>query len=226
MSGNTRFIEPDAAGGAAVRALNAMVADITSNAADLLTKSCLYFTLDNIRALGPPPDMAGKLERLDPALRAALIDGDMGSGAGERFRALMECKVYLEASVRSACLAAQLFTLLRDSKTPSSGLMPLCKVINAATRAIRASAFAIRDGNPALAGQAASALIEAEKMGRELDAVLPTLATYRSPTLCRMIRASVFAALSSAATITETAARLTADEKAKAGAEGLKPLPL
>lgn len=223
MSVQTQRKEPEAMGGAAVAALNAMVAEITSNAADLLTKSCLYFTLENIQTLGQVPDMAAKLERLDPALRAALIDGEMGSGTGERFRALMECKVYLAASVNSACLAAQLFTLLRDSKTPSSGLLPLTRVINIATRAIRASAFAIRDSNPALARQATASLAEAEKMGKELDSVLPTLAAYRSPTLCRMIRASVFAALSSAATITETAIRLTAESDSK-GKGPLLPL--
>src|SRR5206468_414661 len=101
------------------------------------------------------------------------------------------------------------FGLLRDCKVPASGMAPLRNVTDAAARAIRAAGAAIASGEADAGHAACAAQAEAERMGAEFLALVPSLAAYRSPTLCRMIAAALHAVLVSAQTLTEVAARLT-----------------
>src|SRR5690349_14653141 len=85
--------------GPAADALSRHTAEIVAAAADTLCISCLYFTRENLAALGGGVRVAERLERLDPLFRAALMDGQTNAGEGARFLVLVECRNELYAGV-------------------------------------------------------------------------------------------------------------------------------
>lgn len=189
-------------------AVGTHISGIMNGIAETLAKSCLYFSPDNLMVLGGRTDVFEMLERMDPLLRATLMDGKMRPEQQMNFRAFVESAGDLKAGAEAARLAAQIFLLLHDSKTPSSGLAPLKKVTDSALRTLRTSAAAISTGNVVTARMALKALAETEEMGRELTAMIPTLAAYRSPTICRMILAALHALLVSANSVAQVASNL------------------
>jgi|GEM_PF-6108320 hypothetical protein len=195
------------------------VAEVLNTAADTLEQSCLYFTRENLLILGTSPDISQLIERLDPLTRSALIDGKVRMEHSEQFRAVTDCASDLRVGAESARLAAQLFGLLRDSKTPNAGMTPIRKVTDSAVRALRISARAVSSNDPTIAHDARKAKDETEAIGKELTRLIPFLASYRSPTLCRMIQAAIYSVLITAQVLTDVATGLVIGEA------NIKPLP-
>ncbi|GAB4452839.1 MAG: hypothetical protein OHK0029_04550 [Armatimonadaceae bacterium] len=175
--------------------LGVTVADAVLAAADTLGRSCLYFTRENIAALGTPPDLRGIIEKLDPAMRSALIDGSVRVEEGERFHAVTLCSTDLRGGMEAARIAAQLFGLLRDCKLPATGFTPLRRLTDSALETLNAAAKAARSGCAEEAQNAQKLAQATETLGAEVEGVVTNLAEYRSPTLCRIIRAAVYAVL-------------------------------
>lgn len=189
-------------------ALGMQIAEIMNGVAETLAKSCLYFSPSNLAILGAGPDVAAMLDRMDPLLRATLMDGKMQPEQQVNFRAVAECVGVLKAGAESARLAAQIFLLLHDAKSPANTLAPLKKITDSALRTQRAAAAAILYGDEFAVRTAQKALAETEELGKELAYTLPTMAAYGSPTICRLIAASLYAILVSATSMTEVASSL------------------
>lgn len=198
----------DASSGRTNGVREAEIAEIINGVAETLAKSCLYFSPGNLAILGTAPDVPAMLERMDPLLRMALIDGKMHHEQQLDFSAFAERAGDLKAGAEAARLAAQIFRLLHDAETPSSGLVPLKRVTDSALRTLRTSASAVSTGDPAAAQMALQSLVETEEIGKEVLDIVRNLAAYHSPTICRLIEAALYAVLVAAQTVAEASSQL------------------
>jgi hypothetical protein len=184
------------------------IADIMNGVAETLSRSCLYFSPDNLAVLGPGPDVNAMLERLDPLIRAALLNDTLRPEQRHNFRAFAECPNELKAGADAARLAAQIFRLLHEAQTPASGMAPLKRLTDSALRTLRTAASALASGDASAAHMARKSLAETEAIGRKIMELIPALAAYRPAAHCRLMAAAVYAVLVSAHAITEVAANL------------------
>ncbi len=188
--------------------LGTQIAEIMNGTAESLARSCLYFSPENLAILGSGPDVTVMLARMDPLVRATLIDGTMRAEQSVNFRAIAGCTGDLTAGVEAARLAAQIFRLLRSGHTPLSVLAPLKKVTDSAQRTLRTAASAISASDEATARMAVKALTETEEVGREMTEIIPTMTDFHSLVICRLMFAALFAILVSTKSMVEVSANL------------------
>ncbi len=184
------------------------IARIMNGVAETLAKSCLYFSPENLHLLGMVPDVSAMLERLDLLNRVAIADGALHPDERTDFRAFVECVGNLRAGAEAAHLAAQIFLILRRSRVPISFLTPLKKVADSALRTLRTSASAIASYDESTARMALKSLAETEELSKEVLEIIPTLAIYRSPVICRLMAAALYAIMVSAESVALVASGL------------------
>src|SRR5262252_3909299 len=108
------------------------MASVLFATAESLTKSCLYFTPENLTLLPPSPELTSLWEDADGAIRAALLQGldrqslvptpKAEAGIYDRLPGLRDQIVDLQIVAGATRHVVQLFRLLRKERTPPSAL--------------------------------------------------------------------------------------------------------
>jgi len=164
--------------------------------AESLTKSCLYFTPENLALLPSSPELASLWEDADGVTRAALLQGldrhalvpntQAEAGMYDRLPGLRDQVMDLQIVVGTTRHVIQLFRLLRKERTPPSGLDPLRHVADAGIRLLRAAALALQHDDSTAADIAIGSFFEVAAAAHEHRKMLRQLPLYLPPHLIRM----------------------------------------
>jgi hypothetical protein len=173
--------------------------------AETLTKSCLYFTLDNLKVFPPSPELLSLWEDADAVARATLLHSPdictilpmsmAEAGVYHRLTGLRNQIADLQAVAGAARHIVQLFRLLQQARTPPDALDPLREVTDAAIRLLRAAAIALEADDKMAASVAVYAFLEVVTAAHEHRKTLRSLPQYLPAHLIRMGIASHIALL-------------------------------
>jgi hypothetical protein len=164
--------------------------------AESLTKSCLYFTPENLALLPLSPDLASLWEDADGVTRAALLQGldhqalvptsQAEAGIYDRLPGLRDQIMDLQIVAGTTRHVIQLFRLLRRERTPPGALDPLRHVADAGIRLLRAAALALQHDDFTAADIAIGSFFEVAAAAHEHRKTLRQLPQYLPPHLIRM----------------------------------------
>lgn len=195
----SRFARRDAAEplpgqlGLAIRAAEELTARAAGQTAECLSKSCLYFTPENIAALGGPPDPLPLVERIDQETRALVLHIEMTPAHEARLRRLSLALGDLRAAGAASARAAHQLSLLQRTCLPASAKALLRRPTDAVIRLTLATASAIERDCEHTARTTLREFPAFETLHQEVYELLRGQSAYMPRVIGRMMRATLIA---------------------------------
>jgi hypothetical protein len=166
------------------------IAQLLTSLAESLSKSCVYFSSENIQHLEAPPETPPLLEDLDARMRGLLAHSETLPTYEKRKNELPETVGDLFAAAGAIHHAYDLFRLLRLVRMPPFGFAPLVRMTDQVILLFNATAAALDQDDPSSARAAMRATIQVRAICEEMQGIVADLSTFLPQKSWKMMKAA------------------------------------